>query len=105
MLAEEGKKRILEILQQDLKFDGHFDKCFENIKETQQEELIIWVKDCKEHKTNVIQSKLDREIIGFVRRIGSNVRAILTKRKDNYFIVLFLDKHKYYEVEMLKLGF
>lgn len=105
MLAEEGKRIITNILEQDLKFDGHFEKCFENLKETQQEELIIWIKDCKEHKTNVIQSKLDREVIGFVKRFGSNLRAILTKRKESYFIALFLDKHKYYELEMMKFGF
>jgi hypothetical protein len=33
------------------------------------------------------------------------VRAILTKEKKGYFIALFLDKHKYYEDEMQKLGF
>ena len=105
MQAEEGKERIKKIIEQDLEFEGHFNKCFENLKETQQQELILWIKECKEHKTNVIQSKLDREVIGFVKRFGSNLRAILTKRKESYFIALFLDKHKYYELEMKKFGF
>ena len=61
--------------------------------------------ECKDHKANPIQSKQDRNLIGFVKRFGSNLRAILTKEKEGYFIVLFLDKHKYYEIEMLKLGF
>ena len=56
-------------------------------------------------KTNPIQSKTKRNVIGFVRRIGSNLRAILKKEKQGYFITLFLDKHKYYEIEMDKLGF
>jgi len=53
----------------------------------------------------VIQSKIDRNVIGFVNRFGSNLRAILTKRKDSYFLALFLDKHKYYELEITKYGF
>jgi len=53
----------------------------------------------------VIQPKRDRNIIGFVKRFGSNLRAILTKQKEGYFLNLFLDKHKYYELEMEKFGF
>ena len=105
LLAEEGNGKIKDILEQDLKFDGHFEKCFDGLKETQQQELILWIRDCKEHKTNVIQSKLDREVIGFVKRFDSNLRAILIKRTESYFIALFLDKHKYYELEMMKFGF
>lgn len=105
MQAEESRRIILTIPGSELQFDGHFDKCFENLKETQQQELIYWIKDCRDHKTNVIQSKNDRDIIGFVKRFGSNLRAILTKRKEGYFLNLFLDKHKYYEIEMQKLGF
>jgi len=102
---EEARKIIQTILESDVKFEGHFNKCFNNLKETQQQELIEWVKNCKEYKANPIQSKQDRDLIGFVKRFGSNLRAILTKEKEGYFIVLFLDKHKYYEIEMLKLGF
>jgi len=102
---EEARKLIAQILGCDVKFDGHFDKCFDNIEVTQQAEFLGWIKDCKLKKANPIQSKTNRELIGFVRRIGSNLRAILTKEKQGYFIELFLDKHKYYESEMDKLGF
>lgn len=95
----------MQALGSDVKFDGHFDKCFDNIKATQQVEFLGWINDCKLKKENPIQSKTNRELIGFVRRIGSNLRAILTKEKQGYFIELFLDKHKYYESEMDKLGF
>jgi len=40
-----------------VRFEGHFNKCFENLKETQQAELIAWVKDCKDLKINPVQSK------------------------------------------------
>lgn len=96
---------IKNILESDVSFEGHFNKCFDNLKVTQQQEVIDWVKACKELKINPIQSKTNRELIGFVKKIGSNLRAILTKEKKGYFIVLFLDKHKYYEAEMNNLGF
>ena len=105
MQTNEARILIQQILESDVKFWGHFDKCFSNLKDTQQEEIIEWVRACKELKSNPIQSKNNREIIGFVKRIGSNLRAILTKEKQGYFIELFLDKHKYYETEMNRLGF
>ncbi len=105
MQTEEARIKITQLLGSQIRFSGHFDKCFENLKETQQQDLIVWIKDCKEYKENPIQSKADREIIGFVKRFGSNLRAILTKRKEGYFLSLFLDKHKYYDEEREKLGF
>ena len=105
MNHEEARIRIQEILNTQILFEGHFNKCFNNLKETQKQDLLEWIEMCKNKEINPIQSKINREIIGFVRRIGSNLRVILTKKKEEYFITLFLDKHKYYEVEMNKLGF
>lgn len=105
MLPEETRSAIKKILETEITFEGHFDKCFENLKESQQQEILIWVEECKLHKISPILSKKDRQLIGFVKRIGSNIRAILTKEKTGYFIALFLDKHKYYEMEMAKFGF
>lgn len=102
---KEAREIIIKLLETNVKFEGHFNKCFDQLKETQQNDLIRWIKDCKEYKTTPIQSKKDRRLIGFVKRIGSNLRTILTKEKEGYFIVIFLDKHKYYETEMEKLGF
>lgn len=104
MQCEEAKKIIEEILGF-VKYEGHFDKCFDGLKGTQQKELIDWIKNCRDYKINPIQSKKDRNLIGFVKKFGSNIRTILTKEKDGYFLELFLDKHKYYESEMSKLGF
>lgn len=101
----ETKEKIQALLGNQLRFEGHFDKCFEQLKDTQQQDLFSWIINCKENKENVIQSKRDRALIGFVKRFGSNVRAVLTKQKEGHFIALFLDKHKYYDEEMEKLGF
>jgi hypothetical protein len=105
MKHDEARVLIVQILVSEVRFEGHFDKCFDNLKNTQQYELMDWIKACASHKANPIQSKKDREMIGFVKRIGSNLRTILTKQKTGYFIALFLDKHKYYETEMDILGF
>ena len=105
MLPEEARNLIKKILENKVNFDGHFDKCFGNLKETQQQEILTWLEECKLRRINPIFSKKDRNLIGFVKRIGSNLRAILTKEKKGYFIALFLDKHKYYEIEMERLGF
>ena len=48
---------------------------------------------------------LKKKVIIFVRKFGSNLRAIPAKEKKAYFLALFLDKHKYYEAEIIKLGF
>ena len=91
MLHEEAKREILGILDSAVSFEGHFDKCFDNLKESQQEEILLWVRQCRLERANPIKSSKDREIIEFVKRIGSNIRAILTKEKKGYFLVLFLD--------------
>ena len=105
MHHDEAKLKIKEILDSSISFEGHFNKCFDNIKDSQQEELISWILDCKNFNVSPILSKNDRNLLGFVKRIGSNLRVLLTKKKDGYFLALFLDKHKYYEDEMSKLGF
>ncbi len=105
MQHKKAKERVQRILEIEIKFEGHFDKCFDNLKESQQLSLIEWIENCKETKLNPIASFKDKQLIGFILRIGSNLRAILTKEKNKYFLVLFLDKHKYYEAELLKLGF
>jgi hypothetical protein len=104
LLHDNARARITEILG-NVKFEGHFNKCFDNLKESQQNQLLQWTLDCKECKANPIQSKKNKHTIGFVKKFGSNVRAILTKEKSSFFIALFLDKHKYYENEITKLGF
>jgi mRNA-degrading endonuclease RelE of RelBE toxin-antitoxin system len=103
--AEQARKTIEQLLETKVRFEGHFNKCFDNLKKTQQEQLLEWLRNCKARKTNPIQSQKNKSIIGFVKRFGSNLRAILTKEKQGYFLTLFLDKHKYYEDEMTKLGF
>lgn len=60
---------------------------------------------CNNKNETPIISKRNKDIICFIKRFGSNLRAILTNEKDDYFLALFLDNHKYYENEMKNLGF
>lgn len=78
---------------------------FDNLKENRQKQLIEWVKNCKEGNSIPISSDIVKDLLGFILQFrDTNFRAILTKKKNEYFIALFLDKHKYYEHERRKLG-
>ena len=104
MLAIRIKESIREILGE-IRFEGHFDTVFSNLKENRQKQFLVWVKDCKEGKCLALSSDKVKDLLGFILRFrDSNFRAILTKKKNEYFIALFLDKHKYYETERRRLG-
>ena len=105
MLHNEARKKIEEILGGKISFEGHFNIVFSNLKENRQKQLINWVRECREGKSIPISSDRVKELLGFLLRFrDTNFRAILTKKKNEYFIALFLDKHKYYENERRKLG-
>lgn len=104
MLHEEAKRKIEEILGK-IRFEGHFSQVFDNLKDKRQQQLIDWIKECREGIVNPISSDRIKDLLGFILRFrDTNFRAILTKKKNEYFIALFLDKHKYYENERRKLG-
>jgi len=105
LLHDEARKEIEELLGSKINFEGHFNMVFDNLKENRQKQLIEWIKECKAGKSIPISSDKVKELLGFVLRFrDTNFRAILTKKKNEYFIALFLDKHKYYENERRKLG-
>ncbi|HIH31976.1 TPA: hypothetical protein HA235_04685 [Candidatus Woesearchaeota archaeon] len=105
MLHDEAKEAIKKILGDHITFEGHFDMVFDRLKENRQKQIMEWVKECKEGKSNALSSDKVKDLLAFVLRFrDTNFRAILTKKKNEYFIALFLDKHKYYENERRKLG-
>lgn len=105
MLHNEARKKIEEILESKVSFEGHFNMVFDSLKDTRQLTLVQWLKECKEGKKIPISSDRVKDLLGFVLRFrNTNFRAILTKKKNEYFIALFLDKHKYYEKQRRKLG-
>lgn len=106
MQAEEVKEKIKALLGEQIGFEGHFNLVFERMGENLQEHFIEWIKQCQERKVDPDPSPADRNLLAFFFKPNvTNIRGILTKRKNSYFIALFLDKHKYYDAERRKLGF
>ena len=106
MQVEELKKEISELLGEQIVFDGHFDLVVKNMKENLSLNLIEWVKRCRDKEISPEPSPASKELLVFFFKPSvTNICGILTKKKNSYFITLFLDKHKYYDRERRKLGF
>jgi len=99
--AEEFKTKVNEILEADIKFDGHVEIVVDSISEQRQRLILDWLNDCK----NGISRPEPCNLISFIYKSNDNkIRGILTKEKNSYFIELFLDKHKYYDRKRKYLG-
>jgi len=104
--AELIKEQIKAVLGQQLEFEGHFDKVVEHMEEKMVAQLLEWVKECEARNIAPFPSSASPGILVFFFKPSvTNVRGILTKKKNSYFLSLFLDKHKYYDRERRKLGF
>jgi len=104
-LHEQARKIITELLGAQVRFEGHFNRVFDNLKKGRQDQLLDWVRDCQDGKNLPISSSKVQGLIAFILKFReSNLRSILTKKKNEYFIAIFLDKHKYYNQEREKLG-
>jgi hypothetical protein len=103
--VEEIKQKITGILESNIEFEGHFSLVIENTDDNFHKTLLDWVQGCKEGEERIYTSKKNKRIVAFIfKSSDTRYRAILTKEKNKYFIVLFLDKHKYYERERDVLG-
>ena len=105
MQTEEFKDKVKEILEAEIKFDGHVNQILNNVAGERQESILEWVKDCKKGITRPEPCKNYKNLISFIYKSNDNrIRGILTKEKNSYFIELFLDKHKYYDRKRKFLG-
>ena len=105
MKAEEFKTKVNEILEADIKFDGHVEIVVDSISEQRQRLILDWLNDCKNGISRPEPCKKFRNLISFIYKSNDNkIRGILTKEKNSYFIELFLDKHKYYDRKRKYLG-
>ena len=106
MLVEEIKNKIKKIISDQIEFEGHFDTVINNMGENQQINFIEWIRKCNNRDIDPDPSPNSRDLlVFFFKPRVTNIRGILTKRKNSYFITLFLDKHKYYDKQRRKLGF
>lgn len=105
MQAEEFKLRVKELVGVVINFDGHVNKVINNCTEERQNDILEWIKDCKEGTEIPAPCKKHRHLMAFIYKSNDNrIRGILTKEKNAYFIELFLDKHKYYDRKRKYLG-
>ncbi len=103
---DEAKQIIRELVGDQILFEGHFDKVFSSIRPNLQKSLLEWVKNANEGKSRKPElSTVNPNILVFFFKPNvTNVRGILTKEKNKFFLALFLDKHKYYDRERRRLG-
>ena len=105
MKADEFKENVKQILNANIKFDGHVDIVINNLPEPKQNAILEWVKACSLGIERPEPCKNFRNLISFIYKSSDNkIRGILTKEKNAYFIELFLDKHKYYDRKRRYLG-
>ena len=105
MKVEDFKKEVTNILETEIKFDGHVDKIVDNVPEERQKSILEWIRNCQRGIIIPEPCKNYRYLIAFIYKSGDNrIRGILTKEKNAYFIELFLDKHKYYDQKRRYLG-
>ncbi len=106
MQVDEIKDKIKVLVGEQIDFDGHFNLVVSNMNENMQQDLVEWIKQCNNREIDPDPSPVDHNLLAFFFKPRvTNIRGILTKRKNSYFIALFLDKHKYYDRERRKLGF
>ena len=106
MQVDEIKTQIKELVGEQIEFDGHFNLVVSNMNKDMQLDLVDWIKKCNQREIDPDPSPADHDLLAFFFKPRvTNIRGILTKRKNSYFIALFLDKHKYYDRERRKLGF
>ena len=106
MQPEEVKQKIRKLMGEQIEFEWHFERVIENIDENLQQHLLDWIRKCNNLELLPFTAPIDRELLVFFFKPNvTNIRGILKKRKNSYFIALFLDKHKYYDQERKQLGF
>ena len=105
MNSKEFKIEVVRILESNVKFEGHVNIVVNNLTEEKQNAILIWVNRCKLGETRPEPCRKFKNLIAFIYKSGDNrIRSILTKKKNSYFIELFLDKHKYYDKKRRYLG-
>lgn len=102
MNAEELKRRIKEILGEQVIFNKEFDELAGAIKNP--ENLLSWCVLIKEGKIPAISKSVLGDKIVFIKKIGSENRCIILKIKNNGFIEAHLGDHRYYNYLTSALG-
>ena len=105
MSVDDFKAEVQRILGSDIHFDGHVTAIINNISEEKQKIILGWISACKAGTAIPEPCKNFRHLMAFIYKSNDNqIRGILTKEKNAYFMELFIDKHKYYDRKRAYLG-
>lgn len=86
-----------------INFDGHIKKIVQDERKAQ--DILDWLRRCRKGDAKYEPCKNYPELVAFIYKSSDNqVRGILTKKKNSYFVELFIDKHKYYDEKRKYLG-
>ena len=103
--VEEFRNKVNQIVESEIKLDGHVNLIINNISEQKQKIILMWIKECKLGMTKPEPCKNFKNLIAFIYKSNDNrIRGVLTKKKNSFFLELFLDKHKYYDRKRKYLG-
>lgn len=107
MGPEEARQHLHKLLGKQLEFNKEFDSHFSLLKETMQQELLQWCRDCQENIApgSVPQNPRYKDRWVFFRKIGNGVRCTLVKVKNSDFIEIYLFGHKEYDDLRLEYGY
>ena len=103
MNAEELKLQLREIFGKQVIFNKEFDWYAESLKEKMLQDFISWCKQIRDDELPPLRSR-KRDILVFVKRIGSTNRCIVLKIVNDEFKEIHLSDHHYYDTLMKNLG-
>lgn len=104
MNAEEIKRQLHDLFGKQIIFNKDFDLYAEGLKENMQESLVEWCRQLKDKEIRPLQSETQKEVIVFVKRVGSTNRCIVLKIVNDVFKEVHLADHAYYNKIMKNLG-
>lgn len=103
MNVEQLKKEIRKILGDQVRFNDDFKKLALQIK-NQESVLLSWCVDVANKKISPKIPKNNKDVIVFIKKIGSSNRCVVLKLKDEEFIECHLGNHKYYDYLRKQIG-
>ncbi|MFW5866095.1 MAG: hypothetical protein ACOCU6_03300 [Nanoarchaeota archaeon] len=102
MNARELKHEIRNLLGE-VSFNKEFDKHTRQLQ-GQSMNLIKWCYQLREGMVLARPSRNNRDVILFIKKIGSSNRCIVIKKRNGVFTECYLGDHKYYDYPRKQLG-
>ena len=103
MNADVLKKQLREIFGEQIMFNKDFDRYGEELKEKMQQNFVEWCKEVRDNEIPPLRST-KKEVLVFVKKIGSTNRCIVLKMVNDEFKEVHLADHDYYNNIMQNLG-